>query len=81
LPAKSALILTKTGNGNYVQMVKRGWLTDATFEGTIDHSRHASGLLCDQITIRVNGIEVLLDVCYGTTTSALAVADIHPNST
>jgi len=81
LPAKSALILTKTGNGNQVQMLKRGWLTNATFEGTIDHSRHASGLLCDQITIRVNGSEVFLDVCYGTTTSAFAVAGIYPSPT
>ena len=81
LPAKSALILTKTGNCNHVQMVKRGWLANETFEGTIDHSRHASGLLCDQITLRVNGSEVFLDVCYGTTTSAFAVPGIHPSPT
>ena len=68
LPTRSALILTKTSNGSHVQMVKRGWLANEKFEGTIDHSGHASGLLVDQISIYTNGSEVLLDVCHGTTT-------------
>ena len=74
LPTKSALILTKTGNSDQVQMVKRGWFANAAFEGTFDHSRRASSLLCDQITVRVNGSEVVLDVCKGTTMSAIPVA-------
>ena len=80
MPVKSALILTKTANSDQVQMVKRGWLANEVFQGIIDHSRQASGLLCDQITVRVNESEVVLDVCKGTTTSVNPVAgfDLNP---
>ncbi len=80
LPVKSALILTRSGDSDYVKLLKLGWFANDVFEGTLDHSRQASGLLCDQITVRVKDSDVVLDVCKGTSTSANSFAGIHLKS-
>lgn len=65
LPAKSAIWMTHNETSSQVQLLHRGWISNRTFEGMLDLSTIKTGMICDQLTVRVDGAEIVLDVAKG----------------
>ena len=65
LPARSAMTITRIGSGDGVKMQYRGWLKNLSFDGRLDASSYRSGLVCDQVTVQIDKINVPFDVRKG----------------
>ena len=74
LPARSAIWITRNGTSGQATMLYRGWLSNRTFAGALDLENYRSGMMCDQMAIRVEGAEVVLDVPKGLESRGVAVA-------
>lgn len=65
LPAKSALRITHQGKGEGVQLQYRGWSKNRDFSGTVVRSLDKEGLVNDQMSVHIGGVDVPLDVRKG----------------
>jgi len=73
LPARSAIWITRNRTGGQVEMLFRGWLSNRTFAGVLELSTYKTGMICDQLAIRVEGVEIVLDVQKGLESRAVEV--------
>ena len=64
-PSKTAFSIFRKGSGDQVELVQRGWTRRLTMTGIIHPSAYRPGVVCDQISISVDGVEVLFDVRKG----------------
>ena len=74
LPARSAIWITRDGTSGQVAMLYRGWISNRSFAGTLDLPNYKSGMMCDQLVVRVEGAEVVFDVAKGLELRGVAVA-------
>ena len=65
LPSTSELRVSIDGTSNQVRLLHRGWLKNLTFEGSLELSTWKTGVVCDQLTVRIDGIAIVLDVPKG----------------
>lgn len=74
LPARSAIWITRDGASGQVTMLYRGWLSNRNFAGTLDLPNYKSGMMFDQLAVRVDGTEVVFDVTKGLETRGVELA-------
>jgi hypothetical protein len=76
LPARAAIWVSGSGADDQVQMRYRGWLSNRFFSGKLNSTNHKKGLVCDQMAIRVDDVEIIVDVPKGILSPALEVAAV-----
>ena len=65
LPAKSEFTVSRDGESNRVRLLHRGLLKNLTFDGVLDLSTFKTGIVCDQLTVQIDGVAIVLDVPKG----------------
>jgi hypothetical protein len=76
LPARSAIWITREGTSSQVALLYRGWFSNRSFAGTLDLQNYKSGMMCDQLVVRVEGVDVVFDVPKGLEVRGVDVAAV-----
>lgn len=65
LPAKSALTVTRDGASSQVRLLYHGWFKNLSFDGSLELSTFKTGIVCDQLTVRIDGVAIEMDLPKG----------------
>jgi len=74
LPRRSALSVSRLPGRSDVHLVHRGWFKNLMFTGQLEPSKYCTRLICDQLTIQIDGVDVVLDVRRGLQANVVQVA-------